>query len=148
MFRPDRVVLSFTPALAFVVIAVHLAAMLIVAVSVSPLVLQLLLLSGVFLQMGYLCWRYVWLRHPHAVVALRWTADSWFVQLCNGSEVEVRPTPACRIYRWITLLQFCALEPAGWRAPRFNLWLVANAQTAQAIRRLRVQLIQRDSSQS
>lgn len=148
MFRPERVQLRFSVALALLLGATHLTAIAIVIAVVPDLYWQLLLLVVVFGQWLYLAWRHLWLLHPLSVVTLRWTHDGWFLQLRDGRELCVEPTSACRLYSRVCLLQFKAIAPDSWRERSFNLWLFPDSGSESAIRRMRVQLNLSGSSQN
>lgn len=148
MFRPDRLVLGVSLPLAGLVIAVHLLAMVAVLVCELPLLLRFLLLAAIVYQAVYLLRRYVFLKHFLSVREIRWTELSWFVRLADGSEWEVQPAPGCRVYAWITLLRFQSLDPVARRHFVISAWLLDGYGSSQAMRRLRVQLIQSYPSQN
>ena len=116
--------------------------MIAVLVCRLPLLLKSLLLVVIACQAVYLLWRYVFLKHSLSVREIRWTELSWFVLLADGSEWEVEPVSGCRVYAWITLVRFRGLNSIARRAPLFNAWLLEGSCSDQALRRLRVQLIQ------
>lgn len=148
MFQSDRLELKCSVTLALVLAVTHLAAMLIAAVFVEPLLLQLALLLLLCTQLGYLVRRHLWLSHPLSIISVRWDQQHWYLQLADGRELQAAPTTACRLYPRVALLQFKALKPQSWRDRIFNLWLFADSGSACAIRRMRVQLNLADSSQS
>lgn len=148
MFRPDRLVQRVSYPLAGLVVAAHLLAIAAALASGLPLALKLLLLGMIPLQAVYLLRRYIFLSHPGSIRVIRWTALSWFVELADGSECEVRPAPGCRLYGWITLLRFQVLSPVAGQHSFLSAWLLSEHRSAQAIRRLRVQLLQTCSNQN
>ncbi len=148
MFRPDRLLLRASYPLAGVVVVIHLLAVAATLVSALPLVLTGLLLGLIVWQVAYLLRRYVFHRHPRSIREIRWTELSWFVRLTDGAEFEVRPAPGCRLYGWITLLRFQVISPAADRRSFLNAWLLGEPLSAQAIRRLRVQLLQTCASRN
>ncbi|MEH6824880.1 MAG: hypothetical protein V7629_13320 [Motiliproteus sp.] len=148
MFRPDRLILRRSYPLAGLVVGVHLVVIAATLSNALPLALKLLLLIVVVWQAVYLLRRYVLLSHASSVREIRWTELAWFVRLADGSEFEVRPAAGCRLYGWITLLRFEVLYPAPDRRLVLSAWLLGGLRSEQAIRRLRVQLIQTYSNQN
>ncbi|MFT6915088.1 MAG: hypothetical protein ACJAWL_001391 [Motiliproteus sp.] len=148
MFRPDRLVLRVCYPLAGLVVVIHLLMMAGSLASTLPLPIRLLLLGAVSWQAVYLLRRYVFLSHPRSIREIRWTRSSWFVRLADGSETLVRPAPGCRLYGRISLLRFQVLSPVAGQNPYLSTWLISEHRSAQAIRRLRVQLLLTYSNQN
>ncbi|MFT5721781.1 MAG: hypothetical protein ACI9W6_002097 [Motiliproteus sp.] len=148
MFRPDRLVRRVSYPLAGLVVVIHLLCMAASLVSALPLLSKLLLLGAISWQAVYLLRRYVFLSDPRSIREIRWTQVSWFVRFADGSESEVRPVSGCRLYSWVTLLRFQVVSPVAGQRSFLSAWLVHEHRSAQAIRRLRVQLILTYSSQN
>ncbi|MEH6469822.1 MAG: protein YgfX [Halopseudomonas sp.] len=148
MFRPDRLCLTTSPISAWLVVLVHGLAAVASLINALPLPLKMLLLGVIAWQAVYLLRRYVWLTHSRSVREIRWTERTWAVQLGDGAECEVIPVAGCRVLGWITLLRFRIVDPVEGRRATLNSWVFPDSGSNQAIRRLRVQLIQTYSSQS
>ncbi len=150
MFRPDRLELQYSPVLSVLVVGSHLLAILAIWLSALTLPVQLLLVVIVIVQAIYLNHRYVWLGHSRSIRSIHWTDTQWFVCLADGSQVEVVPTQSCRVYGWLALLRFRSLQLAPGRVLPlcYDAWLLSGNHSQQAIRRLRVQLIQTGSNQN
>lgn len=147
VFQPERLKLQFSPVLAVLVISVHLLAAFAVNVSIDAPLLKLFLFIALTLQGIHLCRCYVWLNHSTSVKSIRWTDSQWFVTLAGGVEIEVVLTPSCRVFDRFVLLRVRSVEQ-GLKPKSYNLWLPGGVDSADATRRLRVQLILNGSSQN